>query len=212
MPLVVDGVCRFSFEGFLIDRPSVNIWDMWIETTGIAVSREEAIYNLAGNLLNAWVTHLAPVISDEFVLTRVGWVDLDSPNGSTGERLQTSENTLPEAGFGEGEADSGNVAILVTKQTQGGRGTRSGRWYQGGVMQFQAEHNTLVPAELTNIQDAFDGFLAQANDGGLPPVAIGRQAVVVHTTGPNPQVGTRSDVTGLVVQERLATQRRRLRG
>lgn len=213
MALIVNGVCRYSLVGFFIDRPWVNVLDFQIDTTGSTENRDDVIYNQAGNILNAWVDHLAQGISDECVLTSVDWVDLDSANGSTGSRIATSEYTLPDAGTVTDAPASGNVALLVTKATASARGARHGRMYRPGVTEVQTNGQEITPGMATSAKTQFDGFLSQVNtDSGIIGVGASARLVVVHTTGPNPQTGTYSPVTNLIVEPRLATQRRRLRG
>lgn len=211
MALVVDGVCRYTFEGFYIDRPWVNICDMRLETTGSLVDRNDYIYDTAGHLINAWATHLTNAISDSLVLNQVSWVDLDSETGSTGTRTETSEFELPDAGHNDGAPVAGNVSILVTKQTTGGRGQRNGRWYQAGLVEANVDGNGFQGIARDAYQGNFNGFLDMVNDDGVLPSPHSRHMVVVHTTGENPQTGTYSRVTALTVSDRLATQRRRLR-
>lgn len=210
--LIVPGVCRFSLQGFYIDRPWVNILDMQLDTTGSTVNRAEFAYETAGNILNAWVDHLAYVYHESAVLNSVDWVDLDSASGSTGSRIATSEHTLPDAGTAEGDPASGAVAALVTKATNSGRGQRNGRFYKVGMAEPMIAGQNIHPTSLPTHQDRFDAFFEAINADPGPILDGQRQLVVVHTTGESPTTGTYSVVEALVVQERLATQRRRLRG
>lgn len=211
MPLVVNTICRFSFIGTNLDRPFVNIMDMHLDTTGSGISREDWIYDCAGNAINSWVEHIAPIVSNNCQLQEVAWVDLNSQAGSTGRRVATSEHTLPVSGGVATQSGPGNISVLVTKQVVASRGRRNGRWYQAGLPEPTPTGNELTGGALTNWSDAFDGFLAEMNE--TSPLEIGeRDCAVVHTTGENPQTGTYSIIDQMVVAGRLATQRRRLRG
>lgn len=212
MALVVPNICRFSLVGFYIDRPWVNIIDMQLDTTGTIEDRDDFAYETAGAIIDAWVDNIATYVSESCVLNSVDWTDLNSADGSVGQRIVTSNNTLPEAGFVESPALTGNNAALVTKRTARSRGTRNGRLYHTGLAENQIIDNHLGPGTQVNLQGSYNGFLSDINDTGAIPVNLSRQMVVVHTTGPNPTTGTWSAVEELVVESRLATQRRRLRG
>lgn len=212
MALVVNGICRFAFEGFYIDRPWVNICDMQLDTTGAIYDRDDWAFQTAGRLINGWVDHLADRVSESLVLNQVSWVDLDSATGSTGSRTVTSEHELPEAGFHPAEPLPGNLSVLITKNTNAGRGTRSGRWYQAGLTEPQVVDNSLIPATVDMWQDSFNAFKTYIEEPSDPIGGAQRHMAVVHTTGDNPQTGTFTTVDSLTVNPRLATQRRRLRG
>lgn len=211
MPLIVDGVCRYTFNGLIMDRPFANIMDMQIDTTGSTASRGDAIYDCAGNMLNAWVSYIAPRVVGECSLTSISWTDLDSLTGVTGERSSTSETTLPVSGGASSATSPGSVSVLVTKQTQSQRGARNGRWYQTGISEDAAQGQNLGTSVRDAWQTAFDSFLTQINDEPFGVFEYEKRAVVVHTTADQPDIGTFTAVEALNVGGRLATQRRRLR-
>lgn len=211
MALVVGGIARYALNGTYQGRPWVNIVDMHIDVQQpIIGDREAAIYDTAGEILNAWVDDLAEGYVSDATLDSVTWVDLDSATGSTGERVSTDKYTLPQAGTSSGEPLASNAAVLVTKQTQSARGSRNGRMYLTGVSEAATDGSELTALGLTNRQANLDDFLDTINSEPLL-ATYSRSMAVVHTTGPNPQTGTRSQVEALVVNQRLATQRRRLR-
>lgn len=211
MALVVNGIVRYTFEGTYLDRPWANILDIRIDTTGSPASRDGAIYDVAGHLMNCWADHIANQVVIACELDRVSWVDLNSVDGSTGSRSGTSENTAPIPGIGDGPPSGGNLAVLISKQVISSRGARNGRWFQVGIAETVTQGNILAPTNQTAWQTAFDAFLSAVNNDGIIVVAT-QEAVVVHTTGLNPTTGTFSLIEQMVVQSRLATQRRRLRG
>lgn len=209
MALVVPSVARFAVNGTYGDRPVVNVLDFQIDTTGSGLDRDQAVYDTAGNIINSWYEHVLPRTVSQYSLQSVSWVDLNSLGGSTGSRVATSEHTLPQPGRDGNVSTVGNISVLVTKQTVSGRGRRNGRIYFVGLDETDVGTSDLSPTALGLWQDAMDDLLAELNDA--PPVSLTRQLVVVHTTGPNPTTGTYTSVDQLVVQARVATQRRRLR-
>lgn len=103
-----------------------------------------------------------------------------------------------------------NVALLVHKRTaRGGRRGR-GRFYIPFAVNTAAitEDGRIAPAEVTTLQTAMDTFLTQINTTVGPMVVLHRTSApgVDHPTNPGPP----STVTGLAVDNLVATQRRRL--
>lgn len=212
------GVCRYTVKGIVVDRPWANIIDMEIDTSGGLGTRSDAIYNVAGDILNNYVEHMLQGLSNEVRFEEISWVDLDTPAGTTGSRTSTSEYTLPETGTSSNEFEAGSVAILYTKELVGSaRNARTGRMYVPGPGSTGTENNELLPLTLTNRQAAADTFLDNITD----EAAIYDYTVdmcVVHTPGISGYgageiyEASSTHVSRLAVQPRLATQRRRLRG
>lgn len=216
--IVANGVCRFTVHGTTVDRPWAVILDMDIETTGGIESREDAIFAVAGDIINNWVEYLLPLQDSSGSLTGVSWVDLDNLNGTTGSRSNTSEHTLPLPGGSSGGLDSSATAVLVRKELAGaGRGSRPGRMYFPGPSGSAYEDNELGSSSLAGWQTAFNSFFDNITDeGGLGMAAL--DLCVVHTPGiseyapGDTYTATSTHVVALSVQPRVATQRRRLRG
>lgn len=216
--IVAPGVCRYTVHGTTVDRPWAVILDMDIETTGSNDSRDLTIFNVAGDIINNWVEYLLPLQDSSGSLTGVSWVDLDSINGITGSRSNTSEYTLPLPGGSSGGLDSSATAVLVRKELAGaGRGSRPGRMYFPGPSGSAYEDNVLGPSSLATWQTAFDTFFDNiTDDGGLLDYAL--DLCVVHTPGidgygpGDTYNATSTHVVAMSVQPRVATQRRRLRG
>lgn len=225
MAFVVPGVCRFAINAVFSGREVVNILDMRIDTTGTGTDRIDAIIDQAKVIIESVTDHLTPVQTNDLTYNSVSWVDLDEDDGSTGE---TSEGngavTWPDAGNITTGPTPSNVAVLVTKETTRLRGHRNGRMYLCGVPEADsndAAPNDLGGGALTSWQTAVDDFLASINqDGGSPDYDSRLCVVHILTRGPvvppaelgPPLTGDSRDVEALVVQTRLATQRRRLRG
>lgn len=212
------GVCRYTLKGMIADRPWANIIDMEIDTTLGIGDRSDAIFTTAGDILNNWVEYMLPGLVPEMSFTEISWVDLNTTDGTTGQRSETSEYTLPENGDSAGEFNAGSVAFLYTKELVGAaRNARTGRMYVAGPGTVGIEDNMLLPNTLANRQAAANTFLANITDEG----AIYNYTVdmcVVHTPGisgygpGDVYEATSTHVRHLALQPRLATQRRRLRG
>ena len=124
--IVAPGIARYSINGTLGGQPVVNVLDINISDV-VNGSRDDAVATCAGDLINQWADHVLPLVTDEYSFDSVSWVDLDSIDGSTGERSSTDGTTLPEVGGDTGACMPGGVALLVRKIGSGGRRERNGR-------------------------------------------------------------------------------------
>ena len=208
--LVVPDVCRFSVHQSLGGQEVVNIIDMQVDTTGSEVSRSEALFDVAGDILNNWNDHILGGQINDLQAVSVDWIDLNSENGPTGSRSTTSANQWPKAGSDAGSSIMpGMVALRIDKQTAGGRGTKKGRMYLAGVHEDatpSADSQRWDPGYTSGWTGRVTDLLEGINDqdlGGIP-LAVSRQMVVVHA-----KLGTYSEVTGLSANPYIATQVRR---
>lgn len=211
MAIVLPGVCRFSVLGDYAGQDCVNIIDMQIDTTGSVVSREEAIFTVAGDILNNWTDHILPGICPPYTAEAVAWVDLDDADGSTGQRSTTSAETWPMAATGNGPGLPGNTAIKVIKQCEGGRRTRNGRMFLAGVSEGDTgtgvEANRFAEAAAAATTTRLASFLDGINDTLDDPQRV---MVVVHdAAGTTPSF---TSVTALIASRELGTMRRRMPG
>lgn len=214
MTIVLPGVCRYSVLGTYAGQDCVNIVDMQIDTTGGGMSRETAIFNIAGDILNNWTDHVLPGICPPYVAEAVAWVDLDSADGVTGQRSSTSNETWPMEATGNGPALPGNTAIKVIKECEGGRRTRNGRMFLAGVSEGDTgtgpEANRFAAAAAAATTGRLADFLDGINDTEGVVVGYQRKMVVIHNaSGTAPSY---SDVTALVASRELGTMRRRMPG
>ena len=210
-PIVAPGVCRFTLEGVVIDRPWAMVLDIDIDSGGVG-GRDDNIRDQAQVLLNEWIDHIRASVNTNTTLTGVSWTDLDSLTGSTGFRSDAaSPRVMPSAGTVSGDSLSGGAAALIHKAGTGGRGRRGGRIFLTGLAESQANGNQLAGGTVTSMQAGMALFLSGINQSGATSFGgYDSQLVVVHAPG-----GTFvsfDHVDALVVQARLATQRRRLRG
>lgn len=125
----------------------------------------------------------------------------NGPN-ATGPFVEIPVNS---GGTGTGEAVPPNVAVLVRKQTEYGGRAGSGRMYFPGLLEANVSGGGNVSSgTITSLQNAFNAF-AISLDANLVPL------VLLH--GPNSPIGDSAPtpITGLNVDSKVATQRRRLR-
>lgn len=208
--LIAPGICRFTLHGTIHDRPWANVIDMHIET-GIAGSRADSIADQAQVLLNEWIDHIRPLLTPQAILTEVTWVDLNAADGTVGNRSDASSpRVMPSAGSNPGDAMPGNVAILVTKRTNGGRGARNGRMFLPGVDESDAVGSNFSGGNASAAGAALGNFLSGVNQSDSPVFDYSSHMAVVQTSAG--AFVAHHNVVGLAVQTRLATQRRRLRG
>lgn len=221
MPLiVVNGVCRFTLHGTLAGEDVSNVVDMFIDTTGSSLDRNECIADQADVIWNEWVDRILPLQVDNLALQTVSWVDLDEVDGEIGSISGTGSNPSPQAGGDSGPPTPSNAAIYVRKTVTGARGSRAGSWYIPGVaesMTTDGAPNDLAAATVTSLQTAFNGLLTAINQNGPGfPGDYDSRLVVVHVTerdaNGHPTEGEGRTVSALAVRQRLATQRRRMNG
>lgn len=214
MALIAPGICRFSVIGSLEGQLIVNVIDMQIDTTGGDISRGEAIFNTAGDILNNWDDHILIRVSGEYVAEEVRWVDLNSADGITGSRSSTDDKTWPAPGENLGGALTNNTCALITKVLENkGRNQRNGLLRLAGIPGGQTASgnaNALSPSAVTSYTEGFQDFLEGINDEEGPGINTTRKMVVVHTV--EGDYNGYSDVEALIARAPLGTIRRRMPG
>lgn len=212
--LVAPGICRYALHGTYAGRPVVNIIDMKIDTTGTTVSRDDSIFEIAGDILNNWFDEIVNfIICEDFTFTKVTWLDLNSLDGAVGERSSTSVHTLPLNGALTNPPMPGNVALRVNKNTIGRRGERQGRMYLCGIAEdltASGGPNMVQPGDIPAINAGLATFLDNITDESVVGQTDTKKMHVVHTK--DGVFTSSSTVTALVVDPMVASQRRRLRG
>lgn len=214
-------VARFTINATYGGENIANIVDVRIEEEGIGADRPDACEQQARDILHAWDDRILTFLTNDYVAQSVSWVDLDSADGSTGVVTTGGGDTWPKAGGNTTDQPTpGNVALLVTKVAPGGgRRTRNGRMYVAGISEALTDATNpgnVTTASLASLTAAFEGFSSDVSNTFLGE-GYTSNMVVVHTinegTETNPDIvySGQSEVTGMVVQPRLATQRRRLR-
>jgi hypothetical protein len=215
-PIVAPNIARFSLTGQYADQPVATILDLRpAQITGGPTSREAFLSTMANELLEIWADFIAP-FSTALTYSGVNYVDMDSAEGTVGYVGWPVEVT----GDDSEAAFPGNVAVRFNKSSTGfQRGQRAGRMYIAGGIEnwtLSLSPNTLTGAVQTSLQASADAFMAALDgpfddgDGGT----FSTQLMVVHTTRATPEsdpvFSGATVVSSLVIQSRLASQRRRL--
>lgn len=222
---IVPKVCQYVVHGFYGDKNIANVLCYEINTTGSTMSRDDAIVAMGGILLNEWHTSVLPLLVPQYAAQKVSWMDLDSATGVIGERSASGGHTWPSNGGSAMAAMAGNVAVLVTKNLSASRGARRGRMYIGGVSEGINDAfipNTMQASVQSTWQTAFTSFLGNTNQTDailganyqswmVVPHILTRHTPIGDAKLGTPATGQGKRVSSLIVQARLATQRRRLR-
>lgn len=213
MPLVVPNVTRFTLYGSLAGQPYANVFDVQKAiVTGGPIDDVEWNINRAGVITAAFTGTFLNRLSSQLEITGCRWVDMSSLTGDVGD--------LPalEPGTGGNSAGMpGNVALRLTKVSGAQRGQRPGRTYIGGVGENEtsgADINGLNSGAVAAFQVDADQFLAQVNsEQTFTWGSASGRLVTVHTRRvgeAEPVLTGVSEVYQLLVNNRLASQRRRL--
>ena len=221
MAIIAPGIARFTVNQSFAGQPVANIIDMRIDTTGSLDGRLEACTECARDILSNWNDHIRISQADDLTCLSVSWVDLDEPDGSTGEVTSGGGDTWPAVGGGGSAPFSANVAVLVTKVLENStRNRRNGRMYLcGGAETWTTAGapNQVDAATRATLNANLATFLGDVNNGG-DPFEASWSMCVVHTKRVEVEPGVfevvfdgSTDVGSLAVQPLLATQRRRLR-
>lgn len=220
MTMTVPDVCRFTIHGAWTNSHTVdNVIDMQVDTTGSTELRSEAIELIAADIIQNWQSQVMPVLSDNYSVLSCRWVDLDQEDGTTGE--VPPDPGEPSAGGAANPSSGPQVSYLVKKVTSSARGQRSGRLYIAGVLELTHDENGVLSFGVgetpTVLQAGLRTFLENVNQPDPGPDTHQCFMVVVHLDERPPapaednRVGTYTLVSDLVVDPRVATQRRRLR-
>jgi hypothetical protein len=231
---VVPDVCRYTVHGTIGGRQTANILDYKITASGVVTAtRPEAIDAMAGIIINEVRDSWLPRISNLWSFNSVSWIDLNTPDGVTGERNSSGAYVLPKPGTSALSAMPPNVSILVRKVIDRKRGAKNGRMYIPGVTEGETPTGASGAMDSTPVtawQTQMTAFLGDTNQTGgiIAGQPYDSKMVVSHiltreppkklyTDGSvavpgDPLTGEGLVVRSLLVQSLLATQRRRLRG
>lgn len=209
MPLVFDGIMRFSIIGNLFGEDCVNIFDADV-STGLGETRAIAASDIAGDILNNWTDHILPIVSAGYEAREVRWVDLNSLDGSTGSRSATDVETWPQSGGIEENTLPNSTYLKVVKQVENKTRTeRNGATRLGGIPEsatIGANGNSVNPTYLANVASAFEDFKDGINGAVDNTVNLG----VLHTVE---QVATGfSEISVFNPASTVGTIRRRMPG
>lgn len=213
MPLVVPNVTRFTLYGVLAGQPYANVFDMRrIINTGGPIVATDWNVNRANLITTAFIGSFLNRLSNQLSINGCRWVDMSSLQGDVGDLPALSPGT-----GGNSAGMPGNVALRLTKVSGAQRGQRPGRTYIGGVGENEtsgADINGLNAGAVTAFQTDADQFLtAITAESTFDWGTASADLVTVHTQRPPQGEQTLtgvSVVSQLLVNDRLASQRRRL--
>lgn len=216
MAFVAPGIIRYSINGTIGGSKTwTNIWDVDV-LADVEEDRGPIALRYAEVLMANYAQNLMLSMSTVIEMTSVGWVDLDSEDGSTGSITSSQDDPGPYFGQQSGEAISPQVTGLVTKQCISARGRRNGRMFLSGLREEDVDFDSLDSAYQGTLQTRLNSFLGAVFDPAEITVAS-CQPSVVHTrntgTDANPVIEYvgKSNIQSLVLQGPTSTQRRRQR-
>lgn len=163
---------------------------------------------IAALIVTAWGTRIDPEIVNTLTLATVRVKKGPMEDGPF------AQVTANNAGASSGTAGPPSVAFLIRKNTAFGGKKGAGRMYLPGVKETDVdETGAVVAGKVTLLQTAFNGFLndlaaANAHMHLLHSYGSYTSSKGVVTVVPS---RTPDQVTSLAVDNRVATQRRRLR-
>lgn len=194
MPLVVANTYQLTINGVIdSDRPWANVFHVTPLGAGAPTVQEAALA-----MLDDCYPELMFHMQNTLVAVSCSYVDLSSTTGDSG----TLTSTQPQ-GQGGGAAVPPNLSVLVRWSATGGRSQRSGRSYLPGLDESSIDSKGVINAPtVTNWQTDVDNFMAAVQTANL---ALG----IVSKSSPT--TGIFRTVLDGSVQNRGATQRRRLR-
>jgi hypothetical protein len=217
MAFVVDGVCRYTINQTYFGNNVANVLDVDFDAPG-TTDRDGLVADYAAELLQGWDDKVRPNQSTQLSCRSVTWVDLDDPSGSVGEVTTGKGDAVwPASGLNSGSGLPGNTAMLVRKVTVRSRGRRAGRWYIGGQVESNTSisaANTLDATWITAQNVSMAALLNDLSGDFVGPDYTANPCVVritARNADGNPTAGDFAEITQLVCQPTLATQRRRLR-
>lgn len=183
MTLIAPNVARFSVVGRLNGQEIINIVDVTFDGLIGPADRESGCFEIAGDILNNWDDHILSALVNDYTAEEVRWVDLDSPDGSTGARSTTSAETWPKQGSNAASPLPNNVTIRCRKNLQGStRSTRRGEMRLAGADEGWTGPDgiTLTPAVVSDLNGRLEDFKDGINGTGGSPVYT-RNICQVHT-------------------------------
>lgn len=213
MAFAMTYMVRYSLLGrWSNGRPVVNILDMsvrqnpagegvpWIES-----DRATNIATKAKDIADNWVDHMIPNLTSAYTFEGVGWTDLNSANGSTGQVAPTGG---PAVGALGADSQPPQATLLVTKvEGTRSRGTRPGRWYLSAVRDSDIDNNGIVsPTWRLQIDGALEDFRQGVEDQS-PVDDLWSVPVVIHE-----RTATAGEITAFVTSQKMGKQGRRYDG
>lgn len=194
-PIVAENAMQCTVFGTQGSRTWANVIGGFITGAGTADG-------LADDIAQAYIDNIMPVLASTVTLSGARFVDLRDLDGESGP--VSGAITFPVSGGGGNNGAPPQVAYLVTMVVGGGRTTRNGRMYLPGVNENEVDGLGVIDSDqVAGMQAAVTGFLQDVTEGDNGDVGV----LGKLSTG---DYLMRSVSSGQV-QNRVATQRRRLR-
>jgi hypothetical protein len=207
---------RMAIRGLRAGRECVNIVHS-LKATGGAITQAEAQAHSAV-VMQSWQDDVLDNLPDDYTLQDMQVLSLDDTVSFS--YLQAPIGGHPTVGTLSAASAPPQVAVLVHKVAVAApRGFRPGRLYLAGIEEGNVDEAGMInPARLALIQTSMSAFFTQwtATVGGVEwvPVVPSWAGVTPDPIPPDPTpvLGLTVECGSLVVDGKVATQRRRLRG
>lgn len=194
MPFIyANGSAKLSYHFKLSSDPEDMIVTIGVLASGPPITTElTAIYD-------AWADNFVPNMSDEYTFRGFEIVGKDSGGAEYAAELFSNQ-----AGAVSSTFLPSNVALLIQKRTGiPGRANRGRMYVPGHLTAGQvAENGTIAATPLGDFQLAATEFLGDLTNSPVTGISA---AAILHPAGTN------TPISALVVDDVVATQRRRLR-
>jgi hypothetical protein len=183
-------------------------------SSGVGV-RSKAIDALHGMVLPAWQNAMIPNVATDCTFVGAHWIDLDSPDGATGDLSPHAE--APTVGTRSDQMEPPNVCVLIHLNSASHRGERQGRMFFAPVRSAQVDsHGNVLAAAITGWTSQVDGFRQAVDNwtGTVDAESAAWRTVHVHKPNPSDQstwTWSSTTIDSVSCDPRVATQRRRLR-
>ena len=193
-------------------RPVVNILDMSVRANPSAPGwpftdedRSSWVEEKALDVADNWAEHVVDQLTNTYTFEGVGWVDLNSANGTTGFVAPTGG---PVVG-GQAAASSPPQNTLLVSKIENGRrrGTRPGRWYVSGLPEGEVDGNGIVAGNhVTGMNTRFELFRQGVEDQGIAD-DVWSVPVVIHES-----TQSAGEITRFETSTKIGKQGRRYDG
>lgn len=213
--IVAPTIVRVTYEHQQTDgRPASCVMDISLDE--FSVARPDAVAAFISHVSAPWQQYIVDFMANNVTYTGGSYIDLDSLDGITG-------TFGPAAGQPTGGADANaqcppQTAYLVHKNTASTRGSRPGRVYVPGATGNTVDENGVVSStKQTTINGRFSSYRTAINSitDGISIWSVALRVVHVHkhnSDDPLDWTWSSSDISSFSCDNKVATQRRRLRG
>lgn len=216
--IVAPTIVRFTFlHSVTGGRPADCIIDVSLDE--FLTTRFTAVNDLIAPVCGEWQDTMVVQGSAALTYNGCNWIDLDSLGGARG--FQGRIAGKPINGLQGGATAPPNVSWLLHKNCSHNRNQRAGRMYFPTIPEANiGDDGTITSTAYNNMQTSASLFRTHINSIlGVGPATTAYRVVHVEERESNPTpppswiptAWSSSDVSSVVVDPKVATQRRRLR-